>query len=389
MSYEGRFQFSDYGCDEPDCDIDENVTGGRRNDKNGADKNNQNSALKGLSLSSYASFLKRGPFGTNKNKKESTRVEKVQTSPSHSKNDVEIAQAALDDFVEKYTTNKSDSTYIQALLGAEYVKVAEIMEHYYDNAYQSIIESMNNVIKLMTAKTFALNLLGAVKKKDEVFDDWNYARQPIAALIALALDTHHMKMITDTKLFYVEIISEHIYDFEIKEIQSKFNLSEDAATDLVISAPSFGQDMVDAEIRHQYGAILSMLINHGKSAMEYMSAENQKELFYYIFKDEDRIAVKAVGQCLGDELIAFEEEADEALYNEYVKMLYMVLNEHDLDEIRVVLRYIVKVRAGIKKEGKDTITIFDVKKAVEYDNIKTALLDYIESSESARTFLAD
>lgn len=385
---------------EDDTPVEQNSTAASRRERrdenrNKNKKNNNNGpSLKGIRMDRISNYYKTGSFSTEPKPQTKTRTEKARTEKlSHTEDnvadDVALAQAMLDDFTEKYTTNKTDSTYLQSLIGEDLGKIAEVMFHYYDNAYQNIVESMNNVIKLMTAKAFALNLLTAIKNKDEVFRDWDYARQPIGYLIALALDTHHMKMITDTKSIYVEIISEHIFDFEIKDIQSRFHLSEDAAIDLIIGAPSFGTDMSDIDIRHQYSTILNMLINHGKSATDYMTAENQKNLFYYIFKDANRVAIKAVAQCLGDELIVFEEESDEALYNEYVKMLYDVLNEHDFDEIRFVLRYIVKVRADIKKAGKDTITTFDVKKAVEYENIKSALLDYVETSDSAKTFLAD
>ena len=396
MNFEGKFQFSGRGGNNTSTRLERNRSNTGNNNRRSGNNNNRGTSMRGLRLDRYASLLSRGPFGTPGNKtnsKSSTRVEKVKNQKNNKQNVTDeaviLAQATLDDFVEKYAENKSDSTYIQTLLGDDFGAVAEVMRHYYDTAYNNTIESMNNVIKLMTAKTFALNLLSAVKKKDEVFNDWDTIKMPIAALISLALDTHHTKMISDTKMFYVEIISEHIYNFEIKEIMTKFKLSEDAATDLIIGAPSFGQDMTDVDIKHYYGTILNMLINHGKSAMDYMNAENQRNLFYHIFKDDNRVAIKAVAHCFGDEMIVFEEEADEALYTEYVKMLYDVLNEHDLDDIRFVLRYIVKVRAGIQKEGKDTITVFDVKKAVEYENIKTALLDYIESSDSAKTFLAD
>ena len=63
--------------------------------------------------------------------------------------------------------------------------------------------------------------------------------------------------------------------------------------------------------------------------------------------------------------------------------------EHDLDDIRVMLRYIVKSRAKIVEEKRDDVLVFDTEKAIEYDNIRKALVDYIEHSNAAKKFLDD
>lgn len=359
-------------------DEDERPSRSNNNSRN----NNTPSRLGGLKFKSLTGF-KGTPFG---GKKDQTRKDRVSNENANPKQTV-IDQAVIDDFVEAYIKNKADIEVCQDLLKSQFVEVASILTNYYNNDYKNIVESMNNVIKLMTTKTFVLNLLGVVKKKDDLFLNWNEDRVPIAEAISLALETSHSKMIDETKSMYIEIISEHIYDFEIKEISKKFKLTEDAAIDLVIGVPRFGRTMTDSQISHSYDNYLNMLINHGGCAIDYLNAEHQKELFYYLFIDENRVAVKAASYCLASPLLQFENEADEALYEEYLKMLYEVINEHDLEDIRVMLRHMVKTRAKIVEEKRDDAIVFDTEKAIEYDNIRKALVDYIEHSNAAKKFL--
>lgn len=359
------------------------TNGTRGNNNQRQKKSNQSGNRLGkMSLESFSRYMNGTPMGSTP--KQDTRKDKV----SQNSNKAIVDQATLDDFVEEYTKNKTDSAVISSLLRTQIVEVGKIMEHYYEKTYAEVAESMTNIIKLMTTKTFAMNLIAVVKNYEEVFNDWEEDKKHIAYLISLALETHHNKMIDETKSIYVEIITEYIWSFDIKDISTRFHLSEDAAADLVIGIPCFGRDMTETQIRHQYSNFLNMLINHGASAINYLTTENQMTLFYYLFKDENKIAVKAVGQCLGDERIEFEQPEDQALYTEYVNMLYSILNEHDLDEIRVVLRYIVKVRANLRDQNKDTITVFDINKAIEYSNIKKAIVDYCEHSEAAKEFLS-
>lgn len=349
-----------------------------REERQSNSKKNNNEQTKSF-LNKMSNISLMTPFGGKTEPK--TRKEK-----SNKDNTLEMFQATLDDFVEEFKKNKSDPQAINSLMAIDFGTVAKIMTNYFDKKYESIATSFNNVIKLMTTKTFAMSLNAFYDKREDLFDNWEEIKLPIVSLIALAIETSHTKMMEETLSIYTEIL-EDAWSFEIKELTSKFQITEDAALELLISVPNFRQNMSDTQIRGCYDAILNMLLNHGKTAIQYLNAENQKELFYWFFKDENRIAVKAAGQCLGDELLQFEEAEDQSLYEEYIKALYMIVNEHDIEEIRSVLRYIVKVRSKIADENRETITVFDVGAALEYPNIKTAMLDYIDHSESAKKFL--
>lgn len=322
-------------------------------------------------------FSKAGQETAKQNQKNESADAKVSV--------IDEYKDTLDNFVSGYKSNKTNPTFISELLNLNLIKIADIMSKYYNKDMEPIAESMNNVITLLTTKSFAISVNSYIKNNENI-PDWDIVKKNIAALLSLGLETSHNKMMSETKSIYVDIIST-IYDFEIKELTLKYHLTEDAALDLFVGIPHFGEKLTDAQIRGCYDTFLTMLINHGKCAIEYLNAENQKDLFYYFFRDEDRIATKAAGQCLGDERIEFEEDADQTLYEQYVKMLYEVVNEHDLDEIRMVIRYIVKSRIKMVESKSETVTVFDVNEALQYENIKTAMLDYIDHNENAKEIL--
>ena len=354
----------------------------RNNNNNGG--NNRKPQQNGSKIR-MGRFTRLGEFGESESQKP-TESRKEKLAKNNINAQVEVDHALLDDFVENYTKNKVDSAYVSNLLVTQFIDVAKAMEHYYDGAYKNILDSMNNVIRLMTTKSFAINALNVIKNHEENFPNWEEARESIAFVVSLMLECYHTKMIEETKLMYVEII-EIIWGFEIKEISDQFHLTEDAVFDLVVGVPYFGRIMSDSAIRNSYQAMLNMLINHGGAAREYLNSENQRKLFYKLFPDVERVAIKAVGNCLCDELISFDEDEDEALYNEYVEMLYNILNEHDVEDIRFVLRFVVKTRSRMAAECKDTVTVFNTERAVTYDNIKKVLLDYIEHNDNAKKFL--
>ena len=378
------------------------LTGSRRDNRNNKNKKPMNNKPKnslGRFSTGFMDTLYSSNLGTFGKKHKETRVEKAekdfhntQNNASAMKAQVRVDQAVLDDFVEAYTSNKSDSQFITELMRSQIVRVSDVMVHYFDNRYADIVESMNNVVRLMTTKVFTLNLMTIVKNHEEVFNDWEMERLSIGSLISLALVTHHMQMIEETKSLYVEMIAEYIYKFEIQNLMTKYHLTEDAVTELVIDVPYFGRTMTDAYIKFSHNAIFEMLLNHGDCAADYLNAENQKNLFYELFIDEDRVSVKAVGQCLSNDLIEFvEEEGQEQnlgqiLYGEYVEMLYQVLNEHDLADIKVALNFILRTMMRKKKEESDCMIIFNTKRAITYPNIRKAIVDFIKNNESAREY---
>lgn len=370
---------------------DDNDRDSRRNvseDRLGDGKRRDNKpSLRNLNLPKLSDFSN---FGSKK--KIETRKDKVESTKSKSNEDsykVSIDQAVLDDFVEMYVKNKSNVEVVVELLSKQLIDIGTIMQNYYNPAYKDITESMNNVIRLLTTRAFAVNLLTLVKDAESVFEYWDEDRRIIGELISLTFETRHKIIAEETKAIYMEILTDYVWTFELTELQSKFVLSQDAALDLVIGIPKFGRPMTDGEIRRTYTSFIDLLINHGAAASNYLTDEHQKELFYYLYRDDNKNAIKAVAYCLSAELLEFENDEDQELYKQYLSMLYKVVDEHDIEDIRIVLRQVRKAKAKLIADGTETTTVFETNVAVGYDNIRTALLDYIEHNADAKSIFSE
>lgn len=366
--------------------------GGNNRRNNNSDKrnnnrnNNQSQTPRSYLGTNFASHMI-GGFGPSITKTVKEEKAKEAETPDNNQDAeakyLEDCKNLLDEFVQTYKDNKTNPNVLNDLMDDKFIEVCEVMDKYYDKGMESIVSSMNSILVLSTIKAFSITVNNFMSRKDEVIDDFNSVKRYIAGFLSLALETNHNRMMSDTKSIYIDIITD-IYEFEVKDLSIRFNLTEDAILDLLIGIPHFGEDMTISQIKSCYDNFLEMLINHGRSAIDYMNAEHQKELFYYLFKDADGIAVKAAGQCLSDPRIVFDDEQDQALYQEYIKMLYEVVNEHDINEIKMVIRFIITTRERMKKVNEGEITAFDVKEALEYENIKTAITDYLANDKNGK-----
>ena len=366
--------------------------GGNNRRNNNSDKrnnnrnNNQSKTPRSYLGTNFASHMI-GGFGPSITKTVKKEKAKEAETPDNNQDSeakyLEDCKNLLDEFVQTYKDNKTNPNVLNDLMDDKFIEVCEVMDKYYDKGMESIVSSMNSILVLSTIKAFSITVNNFMSRKDEVIDDFNLVKRYIAGFLSLALETNHNRMMSDTKSIYIDIITD-IYEFEVKDLSIRFNLTEDAILDLLIGIPHFGEDMTISQIKSCYDNFLEMLINHGRSAIDYMNAEHQKELFYYLFKDADGIAVKAAGQCLSDPRIVFDDEQDQALYQEYIKMLYEVVNEHDINEIKMVIRFIITTRERMKKVNEGEITAFDVKEALEYENIKTAITDYLANDKNGK-----
>lgn len=369
----------------------DNKGGNNRRNSNSDKRNNNRNNNRSQTPRSYlgTNFASHmiGGFGPSITKTVKEEKAKEAETPDNNQDSeakyLEDCKNLLDEFVQTYKDNKTNPNVLNDLMDDKFIEICKVMDKYYDKGMESIVSSMNSILVLSTIKAFSITVNNFMSRKDEVIDDFNSVKRYIAGFLSLALETNHNRMMSDTKSIYIDIITD-IYEFEVKDLSIRFNLTEDAILDLLIGIPHFGEDMTISQIKSCYDNFLEMLINHGRSAIDYMNAEHQKELFYYLFKDADGIAVKAAGQCLSDPRIVFDDEQDQALYQEYIKMLYEVVNEHDINEIKMVIRFIITTRERMKKVNEGEITAFDVKEALEYENIKTAITDYLANDKNGK-----
>lgn len=347
-------------------------------------KRDKNKKEPRLTLDGMTTLKRRVISGMGNRGNSNSRQELTRVKPDP-EDEIKVKQSVLDDFISSYNKNRMNSQVVNDLILDNFVDVCDIMTHYFDNKYSKIVESMNNVLKVMETKVFATRLSALIKQQENFSDEF---RSNLAELISLTLESRHSVMADDTKIMYAEIMKEHLFSFDIADMMERFRLSEEAALDLVIGLPLFGKTINDATIARYAEKYVELLINHADTMIDYMTAEAQKELFYYIFKDANGIALKAVGRCLSHELIAFDNDKMSALYTEFIKMLYLILDEHDISEIRFVLKFIVKVMSERVEAGKELPIVYSTETASACENIKKAIVNYAETSEAAKRFLS-
>ena len=347
----------------------------KKNDKNEPSKLNR------IDFSSFRTTFDAFSVG-KKNKNEKEEKKKIINPSDDSAIDIE--KALMEDFVTDYTANKTNVTELYNLLRNDFPAIAEIISNkYFNKKYVDIVPTMNAVIKLMTTKVFATSLLSTIKDGAFELEDIKY---DFGKLISMVLRTSNSKMVDSTMAAYVEIMADHLYNIEMKQLQ-ELGLSDEAATDVVIGIPKLMTQMTENDLKYSVGEFIGIILEHCDTTINTMDAESQKKLFYTIFPQIKYQTNKAVGKCfIADELDLGKDEKRAALYNEYVKMLYMILDEQDIQDIEYVLSFIYKTTKANDDANKAAI-LFNGKVAVEYDNIAKALKDFVENNKDSKEIL--
>ena len=300
---------------------------------------------------------------------------------------MELDIAILDDFITAFDANKKNASALFGLISKEFAPVANIIANkYYSPKYEPAIESMNKIIMGMTTKVFATALLTVVK--DNMIDNFDDVKTDIASIITVALDSSSSKMRDDTISIYVEIVSEHIWALEIKDMMTTIGVDEDTAIDIVVAIPTFGKKMTELQLKNAAPRFWAIITDHAESMINTMNAENQKKLFYYVFPDLDRQALKVVGKCMSYELIDQPDERNAALYTEYQRALYEMLDDNDIADIKYTLKFLVGEMARNEELHRDAPIVFNTNTALNYDNIRKAIVDIVATDDTAKKFLS-
>lgn len=316
--------------------------------------------------------------------------DKVSKAPNN-KVVMAMNQALLDDFVQAYNKNKTNTIELYEMMKHDFPAVCKLMTNYHNDKYDSIVESMNNVLDLMTTKVFSTALLTIATDREEA-DAWDdEAMDNMGILISLVMSTSRNKMIKDTAERYREIISDVLCPVLRKTLEDEFGISDDAATDLLIVLPKFGKKLSNKEIKLYADMFLTWLLAYYDEMISCMDAEQQEKLFTRAFpNDDNNQTIKVVGQCLAKEALHLEDDKQAALYKEYIKALYSILGKADIPEIKMVLKFIVNELVKREAEHKDAPIVFNPDDAVEQENIDIALGDYVDTDATAKKiFLED
>lgn len=321
-------------------------------------------------------------------------------TPGYHAGNMDLAIEKLTQFVTTYSSNKINTPVVKAIVANGFAEIANIMSHYTEDSWRRALPAMNNVIILMSSENFSRILKIVLSEGNMV--TMKTTKEDIMRLFNLALDYNIDKMSNDVIFNYVEIVSTLVADIDIKLLMETYGMDEDTAINFVISIPITVTGVKnDADIKQYARRFIDEVLRESDSTINYMNAECQKKLFYNIFNDKrDLGAMKAVGQCMTSSNIVVPEEVDEngvltgkpdpkkeALVEQYITALYEIMDEHDIPTIQMVLKFIVKELKKRDEEDNDVDIVFDVRTALEYENIRKAILDLTRDHDDARHYL--
>ena len=335
----------------------------------------------------------------NRQNNNSDETKKSNESRENNRPNIDDAIEELTQFVTTYSSNKINTPVAKTIVANGFASVANIMSHYNDDSWKKALPAMNNVIVLMSSENFSRML--KIVLSEGILVTTKTTKEDIMRLFNLALDYNIDKMSNDVIFNYVEIVSTLVADIDIKLMMETYGMDEDTAINFVISIPiSVTGVKNDADIKQYARRFIDEVLRESESTINYMNSDCQKNLFYKIFNDKrDLGAMKAVGQCMtSSEIIIPDNIADDGTNNgpdakkvelvkQYITALYEIMDEHDVPTIQMVLKFIVKELKKRDDEDNDVPIVFDVRTALEYDNIRKAILDLTRYHEDARFYL--
>lgn len=341
--------------------------------------------------------LRRNINGGNKKNNNSVRTEHQSVfdrdNDSRRKKDnkpeskVESNYKTLSDFVNNFLSNKRNPNKLIDDMDM-FCDIAEIMSHYYDDKYRNnnkMVDVMNKMIDIGTSKLFCSSLNIAINRG--VVELSEYPIFYLKKFINLVLITSKDKMTAETINMYVDMVVEKIDDISVTLLMDEYGMSDDLAEDLVIGIPFIGNSdpILVSDINRYAPEFIRCLLGNIDSSKLTMNSDMQEKLFVNIFRDDDSI-LKAIGVCLSDFRLQVDSGNEEAVYDEYIKMLYLLLNDYDIPDIKTVIKYIAKILSIDETKDVESI-LFDKEVVLDYENISKALAGLADNPTVSKIFL--
>lgn len=339
----------------------------------------------------------------NKNREKNNRNNNDDNNSNGNKDKASTIDDAIEEltqFVTTYSNNKINTPIVKSIVANGFASVANIMSHYNDDSWKKALPAMNKVIILMSSESFSRIL--KIVLSEGIMVTTKTTKEDMMRLFNLALDYNIDKMSNDVIYTYIDIISTMVADIDIKLMMETYGMDEDTAINFVVAIPiSVTGVKNDADIKQYARRFIEEVLRESESTIRYMNSECQKKLFYNIFNDKkDLGAMKAVGQCMTATDIVLPEEVNEdgttgvdpkkeELVKQYIKALYEIMDDHDIPTIQMVLKFIVKELKKRDEANNEEDIVFDVDTALEYDNIRKAILDLAKNNDDARYYFDD
>lgn len=296
------------------------------------------------------------------------------------------AEAILD-FCDTFQDNVNDYRSMQEHVIAEFPGVVGYLRSYYNNdANPAFIDAENRLIKLMSTTQFA-NVLCSVLQNGDWNDDGTYAKiwRSIAFALSVALETSHERMHAKVIQKYAVDILPRMWKPEINEMVRECGITKDLALDLTIAIPMVGGNWNGSSMDALYMRFLDKMLDHAENNMDVLNYEVQGMLYDKLFGTKNKTALNIIGKYLVSEPVKdLSGEVTQAVYKEFIKMLYTKLDDYDTGDIAYVFRYIAKCR----KENPNKDTIFSSTDVKPYENVRKGMMTVLDEDKDAMDYLA-
>lgn len=290
------------------------------------------------------------------------------------------------DFCDTFADNVQNYKTLQELVSDDFPEVINYIRAYYSNKNNSsFVDALNKLIKTMCTTPFA-NVLSRVLETGIWTEDDTYDRiwSSIAFGLSIALETSYDRMHSDVIAKYVSTILPRMWKPEITDVAMQTGVTKDLALDLFIAIPMANDDWSGANIDAFYHRFLDKMIIHAEDNMDILNWEVQGMLYERIF-GKSKTALKVIGKYLTSESVTtFESDVEEAVYNDFKKMLYSKLDAYDIKDIEYVFSFVAK----FSKDNPDKDIIFDPIIASNYENVRKGLFNVIDKNPDAKKCLA-
>lgn len=291
------------------------------------------------------------------------------------------------DFLDEFKKYVDDFQECRLTVTEKFPNIVKYVRNYYSQKNSpSFNDAINKLILAISTTNFANALQSVLEHGDWDDDSGTYGKcwRSIAFALSVALETAHDRMHGSVISKYATEILPRMWKPEIQDIATSTGVTKDLALDLIIAIPMIDSEWNSANIDAFYGRFLDKMLIHAEDNMDVLNWEVQGMLYKKVF-GSGKPALQVIGKYLTSEpREKLDTEVEQAVYQEFIKMIYSKLDEYDIKDIMYVFRYV----ANIRKSTDNAPTIFNAKDAKSWDNVRKGMLQVMEQDKDTMNFLA-
>lgn len=299
----------------------------------------------------------------------------------------------LGSFIQDFYDNVDNYQELKGIIQDDLPEVVSVMTYYYTK-YNSKkqLQIMNDFVKLIGTSNFAKVFAKIFESRIWLEDcTWDNMWQAVAFSLSIALETNHERMNSDVVRKYVRDILPRIWGPEIENITKQCGVTKDLALDLLIAIPLIGEKYWNnASIEALYSRFLDKMLIHADDNMDVLNWEIQGRLFQTFFGSSS-VAKKVIGKYMSTmDIPESGETVKDAVYKEFIKMIYSKLDRYDIKDITFVLSYVASSIKRLDEAGQDIKhLVFSFDRCKRFTNIMKGISCTIEENPDMGKYLAN